>query len=128
MKPSLNSCGVHQLFNFVCVLLTHFYRAGHVRRLGVTYFTSTIVVLTMHFESRYYARRKCVQPPFVNTYIESKWKVGASCVVSTPLWGKYPGIAACFACVTRTPIELSMYFYLAYSERAPGVQIVAVRS
>jgi hypothetical protein len=42
--------------------------------------------------------------------------------------GKYPGIVACFACVTRTAIELSKYFYLEYSERVPGVQIVAVKS
>lgn len=30
----------------------HFYRDGHVRRLSVTYFTSTVVVLTTHFGSR----------------------------------------------------------------------------
>ena len=33
------------------ILLTHFYRDSHERRLSVTYFTSMVVVLTVHSPS-----------------------------------------------------------------------------
>jgi hypothetical protein len=56
--------GGHQLSTVICVPLTHFYRAGHMHLLDETYFTSKILILTIHFGNRLYARRKCTHPFF----------------------------------------------------------------